>query len=98
MLAVLEDAIRCLQGHWRSRRARAPKLAREAEAWVRSSDVTWPCSFVNVCEALGIDPSALRAALLRVRRGELPQGQGYRLHLRLKKPDGPLLAPVALRA
>jgi hypothetical protein len=82
MLAVLEDAIRCLE-----RRSRgAARLAREAEAWIRASDERWPFSFVNVCAYLDMDARRLRRALLaRVagRDAGVPEVD-YRLHLRLK--------------
>lgn len=67
LLAVLADAIvRC------RRLATAPRCAaielREAERWIRSDDREWPCSFVNVCEALGIAYGPLRRAVLAWRR------------------------------
>jgi hypothetical protein len=65
LLAVLLDAIVCVQ-----RRATMPAGPRraelhEAERWIRSNDLSWPCSFVNVCEALGLAHEPLRRALLR---------------------------------
>ena len=82
MLAVLEDAIRCLY-----HRSRVPgRLAREAEAWIRAKDPRWPFSFVNVCAHLDIDVDRLRAVLLS-RAAARRAGGGataYRLHLRLK--------------
>ena len=79
MLAVLEDAVRCL-----GRRSRSDaRLAREAEAWIRANDPHWPFSFVNVCAHLEIDASRLRAALL-ARAAARSVGAVYRLHLRLK--------------
>ena len=66
MLAVLEDAVRCIEnGRWQ-RRFRARRLAAEAEAWVRSDRADWPFSFLNVCEALGIDVDAIRSRLLEI--------------------------------
>jgi hypothetical protein len=64
MLAVLEDAVRCIEeGRWRSDfRARRP--AAEAEGWVRCEHREWPFSFVNICEVLGFDVDAMRAHLL----------------------------------
>src|SRR5262249_17811495 len=59
MLAVLEDAIRCLFASGRSE-----KLRRDAEAWIRSQDRSWPMSFTNVCDALGLASTRLRIALL----------------------------------
>jgi len=64
MLAVLKDAVRCIEGgRWRGHR-RASRLATEAEAWVRCERREWPCSFVNICEVLGFDVDTLRAHLL----------------------------------
>jgi len=64
MLAVLEDAIRCIEnGRWQ-RRFGARRLAAEAEAWVRCDRVDWPFSFLNICEALGIDVETMRRRLL----------------------------------
>ena len=72
-LAVLEDAIRCLEAPTRRR----DEAAREALRWITATDDDWPFSFVDVCEALDIDPGRLRAALLARR-------ERYTLHLRLK--------------
>ena len=64
MLAVLEDAVRCIEnGRWR-RRFGARRLAAEAEAWVRCDRADWPFSFLNVCEVLGIAVDAMRSRLL----------------------------------
>jgi hypothetical protein len=79
MLAVLEDAIRCLDRRSRSR----VRLAREAQAWIRANDSRWPFSFVNVCAYLEIDASRLRAVLL-AGAAERSAAARYRLHLRLK--------------
>jgi hypothetical protein len=66
MLAVLEDAVLCIEnGRWQ-RRFGARRLAAEAEAWVRSDRADWPFSFPNVCEALGIDVDAMRSRLLEL--------------------------------
>ena len=85
MLAILEDAIRCLEHRG--------ALSDEAEAWILSNADDWPCTFVNVCTALDLDPIALRAGLLAVRAR--PEGRRtYRLKLRLKgrptRPTPPL--------
>jgi len=96
MLAVLEDGIRCFQEHLRNPRSNPRLLSQQAEAWIRAVDYEWPFSFNNVCETLGIDPSALRAALLawKARRsaesatngGPTPTAKKvYRLHLRTKR-------------
>jgi hypothetical protein len=61
MLAVLEDAARCIE---RGRRRRHPgirKLAAEAEAWVRCDSREWPFAFASICDVLGLDVDAARA-------------------------------------
>ena len=99
MLAVLEDGIRCFQEHLRNPRSNPRLLSREAEDWIRASDYDWPFSFNNVCETLGIDPSALRSALLtwKAKRCAEREDNGeptptakkvYRLHLRTKRTSG----------
>jgi len=40
---------------------------RKAVAYVASTDRTWPFSFENLCDALGLDASALRQELLPMR-------------------------------
>jgi hypothetical protein len=81
MLAVLEDAIRCLQEHWRAPRAQPRRLAREAEAWIRSGTER-PFSFLAICDALDIPAPDLRAALLARREVPCAAGRAYRLNLR----------------
>ena len=98
MLAVLEDGIRCFQEHLRNPRSNPRLLSQQAESWIRAVDYEWPFSFNNVCETLGIDPSALRAALLGWKATRLADSddQGptpaskkvYRLHLRTKRTGG----------
>ncbi len=39
---------------------------RKAVAYVASTDRTWPFSFENLCDALGLDPAALRRELVAV--------------------------------
>jgi len=67
MRAVLEDALLCLQGHFISMGRRGRRLAQEAEEWFLSEDVHWPFAFVSICEVLGLEPVAVREALLRDR-------------------------------
>jgi hypothetical protein len=62
MAAVLEDALNvrrrgpCATG-------RSPRLLyAEVRRWFASNDIQWPFSFVNICQGLGLDPSAVRAA------------------------------------
>jgi hypothetical protein len=68
MLAVLEDAVRCIEAGRRSRRFHTRRLAAAAEAWVHCDRGDWPLSFVNICEVLGFDVDTMRAGLLTSQR------------------------------
>jgi hypothetical protein len=65
VLAVLLDAVRCLQGEHGRGRQRG-RLIADARAWIASTDARWPFSFANVCHELGLDPDRLRPRLLRL--------------------------------
>jgi len=67
MVAVLAAALLDL---WRSADARTPRarrLADEVDAWFAADDEGWPCSFLSICHALGLDASAVRTCLARWR-------------------------------
>ena len=60
MLAVLQEAVATyLAGGQRSVRANV----LEIEQWFASEDTSWPYSFGNLCDALGLDRSAVRRSL-----------------------------------
>jgi hypothetical protein len=63
MLAILEEAILCVQGVGRCRAADAREAGR-ARRWVRDRDRSWLFSFENICAALDVDADSLRASLL----------------------------------
>jgi hypothetical protein len=64
MLAILEDAIRCLALRPINKREHVAVQARHAASWVRSDDWSYVFSFNNVCTALDIDPGRMRRRLL----------------------------------
>ena len=64
MLAVLEDAIRCyLDGGKTS--------VEESQSWIFSNWRGWPFAFVVVCETLGLDPSAVRKTLRKMKQARI---------------------------
>ncbi|GEM_PF-4845026 len=73
-LSVLVDALRTLFNPISSLRCSngtrsmrwIEKRANEDLAWVLSDNETWPLSYVPVCEALGLDPDALRIRLASI--------------------------------
>jgi hypothetical protein len=60
MLAILEDGIR-------SYLSSVSRIRSEAEYWIDSGRQRSPFSFTVVCETLGLEPEAVRAALKRLR-------------------------------
>ena len=68
MAAVLQAVIDDCRGGTHYRRSVGcgtvdSQTIRKANAYVASPDRTWPFSFENLCEALGLDAAALRQAL-----------------------------------
>lgn len=77
MLAMLEDAVRAYLGS--EQRGRV-----EAAEWLHSGRSRWVFSFTTVCETLGLEPAAVRAALQRL----ATQGDGpRRLALGKSRPN-----------
>ncbi len=68
LLAVLEDGIR-------SYLSPIKEVRIEAEYWVRSSRARSPFSFVVICETLGLEPTAVRHALERLRTQRVTPGR-----------------------
>ncbi len=69
MLAMLEDAVRAYLGS-------EQRCSEEAEAWIESHQCVWVFSFATVCETLGLEPPAVRAALRRLHTAS-PRGRGF---------------------
>jgi hypothetical protein len=63
MLAVLEEAVSTFQNHGLDERGHGRRLFADAEAWFASGDTQWAYSFLNICNALGLESSSLRAGL-----------------------------------
>jgi hypothetical protein len=69
MAAVLQLVVDDCRGsaYRRGRGFKAPVArgdVRKATAYLASTDRTWPFSFENVCEALGLDSDRVRSELL----------------------------------
>ena len=65
MAAVLEDATRAFCQNAGAQTTRAGRILGETSEWFESSDVSWPFSFENVCDALALDPAWIRRLLRR---------------------------------
>jgi hypothetical protein len=73
MLAILEEALRCLQKHAGAKSGARRLMYWEAEQWLYSEGGNALFSFTMVCETLGIEPEYLRSGLLQWRRMQ-PRG------------------------
>ena len=68
MLAVLQTVIDDCQGSQSRQAAGLPppidrNAYRDAQAYLASTDRTWPFTFENLCDALGLDAGAFRRRL-----------------------------------
>ena len=70
MAAILEEALADYQRCWKARYKKNMKQFADAQAWILESNSEWIFSFVNCCEALGIEPDYLRQGLLRWEQGK----------------------------
>lgn len=70
MLAVLEDAVACIEKYAGLSSGKGKRWFRETVEWIRAKDDKWLFSFNGVCEALGLDAGYLRDALMRMAEKE----------------------------
>ncbi len=65
MIAIMKDAVECLE-KYRGARTGAGKISyQSAIEWVEDNDTEWLYSFTNICDLLGFDPEYLRTHLLK---------------------------------
>lgn len=65
MIAVLKDAVECLDKYRGSRSSLGQDQYLNAIEWVEETDTEWLFSFTNICDLLGFDPEYLREVLLK---------------------------------
>ena len=64
MAAVLENAIECLtRGNGGGTRGKHWRAFLDACDWVANERRDWPFAFANLCDFLGLDPTAVRESL-----------------------------------
>lgn len=64
LLAMIERAaadVRLFQGR---RATRARRMYADAREWILCNDRSHPLAFAVICDLIGLDPSAVRAAIL----------------------------------
>lgn len=65
MIAILKDAVECLDKYRDAKSAVGRCLYRDAIEWVQDRDTNWLFSFTNICDLLGFDPHYMRETLLK---------------------------------
>jgi hypothetical protein len=63
LLAILEDAVHCLEKYKAAKDRVGRERFRDAESWIMERGTEWIFSFDNVCELLGLDPQYVRRGL-----------------------------------
>jgi hypothetical protein len=63
MMAVLDDAVRCVEKYRCPPDARGRRLFREAQQWLLAEEPHWPYSFERICAALDLDANTVRHRL-----------------------------------
>ena len=65
MIAVLKDAVECLDKYRSARNSAGRCQYQSAIEWVQDTGTDWLFSFTNICDLLGFDPGYLREMLLK---------------------------------
>jgi len=94
MMAVLEDAIKCVEKCARFKSGGNRKLFSETMEWIRTENNEWLFSFDNVCDAVGLNAGLVRAALLDIVAGRSrilshKQSRGHTVTANRKVPGIP---------
>ena len=99
IMAMLQDAVECVQKYRFAVDPNAIELYRDAYEWIASDDQQWPFSYENVCGILKIEPEYLRKGLFRwcERQDELRRS-GKVVPLNSRKPAVSEPVPVAATA
>jgi len=63
VVAVLHDAIRCVETYRFAKDAGGRRQFREDFQWFFAEDAEWPFSFANICDVLGFDRHEVRHRL-----------------------------------
>jgi hypothetical protein len=62
-MAVLDEAIRCVEKYRFAADARGQQCFHEVRRWLLAEETDWPYSFEGICEVLDLDANAVRHRL-----------------------------------
>ncbi len=65
MIAILKDAVECLEKYREARTGVGRVQYQNAIEWVEDTGTEWLFSFTNICDLLGFDAHYLRTVLLK---------------------------------
>ena len=65
MIAILKDAVECLEKYRGARSGTGRIQYQNAIEWVEDTGTDWLFSFTNICDLLGFDPHYMRETLLK---------------------------------
>jgi hypothetical protein len=65
MIAILKDAVECLDKYRGARSSSGRGHYLNALEWVEDKSTDWLFSFTNICDLLGFDPDYMREVLLK---------------------------------
>jgi hypothetical protein len=63
MIAVVRDAVRCIEKYRHARDILGRQRFLEETRWILTNDRARACTFARICEALDLDPDAVRRSL-----------------------------------
>jgi hypothetical protein len=81
MVAVVQDAVNCVEKYRFATDRRGRRLFDEVMQWLGAQETRWPYSFESICEVLRLDANAVRYRL-GVTQGPRPVLAKRRLPLR----------------
>ena len=70
MIAVVQDAIHCIEKYRFATDRRGRRLFGEVTQWFSARESSWPYSFESICEVLRLDASAVRHRLGVAQEGQ----------------------------
>lgn len=79
MIAILKDAVECLEKYRGARSSSGRSHYQNALEWVQDKGTDWLFSFTNICDLLGFDPDYLREVLLK-REGKSVKTVGAKVY------------------
>jgi len=92
-ITMLRDAVREFRRYANAISEAGMAKYAEVQGWIIMNDHDWPYSFVNICQALHIDPEAARGALFRWKESDHGKASKAQAHTSPRSECSPSLPP-----